>query len=295
MQQETLNDLVIFIAIARERSFTRAASQLGLSQSTLSSTIKALEARLGVRLLTRTTRSVSLTEAGERLYNSLAPRFEELEDSLASVGEYKEKPAGSFKVYASDFVIANVLWPKMVSFLRQFPEINVEFSSGTGERSSSDGKYDLCIDRKKAAPDGTAKFPVTYESRMMLTASPDYLSKRGMPSHPDELDQHSCVMSECLSGADEANWLFQQNAEILSVTVKPQLCVSTPTLALDATKKGAGFAYLPAELAAHLIDSGQIIEVLTDWALPLDPLYGYYPIGKEASRAFAQLVDALTL
>jgi DNA-binding transcriptional LysR family regulator len=293
MPRADLNDLLAFIAVARERSFTRAAAKLGVSQSALSHTIRELEERLGLRLLTRTTRSVSPTQAGERLLHTVAPRFEEIEAELEALSELREKPAGTIRITTIDYAAETVLWPKLAKFLPAYPDIKVEIIVDYGLTDIVAGRYDAGVrDGEQVAKDMIA-VRIGPDRRMAVVGAPGYFSKRQEPKMPQDLVGHSCINLRLPTHGGLYAWEFEKGSRELKVRVDGQLTFNTTGQMLDAALAGFGLAYVPEGLAEPHIAKRRLRRVLEDWCPPFPGYHLYYPSRRQASPAFALLVDAL--
>src|SRR6266480_1498366 len=274
MQRGNLDDLLAFVAVGRERSFTKAAAKLGVSQSALSHTIRELEERLGVRLLTRTTRSVAPTEAGERLLRTVAPRFEEIEAELDAVSELREKPAGTIRITATDYAADTILWPKLTKFLRQYPDIKVEIVIDYG-------LADMIAVR------------IGPDIRMAVVGAPSYFRNRSEPKTPQELIGHNCINLRLPTHGGLYAWEFEKADRELRVRVEGQLVFNGTFQMLHAALAGFGLAYVPEDLAQPHLAKGRLKRVLEDWCPPYAGYHLYYPSRRQSSAAFSLLVDAL--
>lgn len=293
MAKEDFNDLLWFLAVAEEKSFTHAAAKLGITQSTLSHTIKRLEARMGIRLLTRTTRSVATTEAGERLQKSLAPRIAEIETEIAALMEFREKPAGTIKLTLSDHAFESVAWPKLKPVLKDYPDIKVEFSIDNGLRNIVEEGFDAGIRLGESVEKDMVAVRVGPDWRMVAVASKEYFRKYPRPKHPQELISHNCMnMRQARSGGLHS-WEFEKDGQELRVRVDGQLTFNTTYAMIDAALKGYGIAFVPEGLASPYIASGKLVQVLDDWCPPFPGYYIYYPSRRQNLPAFKAIVDAL--
>lgn len=293
MARENFNDLLAFVAVAREGSFTRAAAQLGVSQSALSHTIRGLEARLGIRLLTRTTRSVSPTEAGERLLKSLAPRFDEIEAEVAALSELRDKPAGNIRITAAEHAANTVLWPRLAEFLPNYPDIHVEIIVNYGLIDIVAERYDVGVRLGDQVAKDMIAVRIAPDLRMAVVGAPTYFSKRPAPRTPHELAAHDCINLRLPTHGGLYAWEFKKDGHELKVRVQGQLVFNSSTPMLRAAWAGFGLACVPEDLAQAHLAAGQLERVLEDWC-PLFPGYHlYYPSRRQSSPAFALLVDAL--
>jgi DNA-binding transcriptional LysR family regulator len=293
MQRGTLDDLLAFLAVGRERSFTRAAARLGVSQSALSHTIRALEARLGVRLLTRTTRSVSPTEAGERLMQTIGPRLDEIDGELAALSDLRDKPAGTIRITAADYVADTLLWPRLVKFLRQYPDIKVEIAIDASLTDIVADRFDAGVRNGEQVAKDMIAVRISPDMRMAVVGTPSYFSKRSIPRRPQELIEHACINLRLPTHGGLYAWEFEKDGRELKVRVDGQLVFNRTGQMLNAALAGFGLAYVPEDLAQPHISKGRLKQVLTDWCPPFSGYHLYYPSRRQPSAAFALLVDAL--
>jgi DNA-binding transcriptional LysR family regulator len=293
MQRGHLDDLLAFLAVGKERSFTKAAAKLGMSQSSLSHTIRELEARLGVRLLTRTTRSVSPTEAGERLLNDLAPRFEEIDASLASVTELREKPAGSVRITATEFAIDTVLIPKLAKMLRQNPDVKVEFIVDYGLTNIVAERFDAGVRNGEQLAKDMIAVRIAPDMRMAVVGSPAYFKGRTEPKKPQDLIGHNCINLRLPTHGSLYAWEFEKGSRELRVRVEGQITCNGSAQMLNAALGGAGLAYVPEGMAEAHIAKGRLKRVLEDWCLPFSGYHLFYPSRRQSSAAFSLVVEAL--
>jgi DNA-binding transcriptional LysR family regulator len=293
MPRGNLNDLLAFIAVGQERSFTKAAAKLGVSQSALSHTLRELEARLGVRLLTRTTRSVSPTEAGERLLHTVGPRFEEIEAELEALSDLREKPAGTIRVTAIDYVADTILWPKLVKLLRKYPDIKVEIIIDYGLTDIVAQRYDAGVRSGEQVAKDMIAVRVGPDMRMAVVGAPSYYEKRLPPKTPQELIGHNCINLRLPTHGGLYAWEFEKGGRELKVRVEGQLVFNTTAQILNAALAGFGLAYVPEDLAQPDVAKGRLKRVLEDWCPPFSGYHLYYPSRRQSSAAFALVVDAL--
>ncbi|MEH2482478.1 DNA-binding transcriptional LysR family regulator [Nitrobacteraceae bacterium AZCC 2146] len=293
MQRTNVNDLLAFLAVARERSFTKAAAKLGVSQSALSHTVAALEERLGIRLLTRTTRSVSPTEAGERLLRTVGPRFEEIEAELVAVTELREKPAGTIRITAGEHAAIAVLWPSLARVLPDYPDIKVEIIIDYGLKDIVAERYDAGIRLGEQVAKDMIAVRIGPEMRMAVVGSPAYFANRKRPRTPQDLTAHDCVNLRLPTYGGLYAWEFEKGGRELKVRVEGPLVFNNIALRLNATLAGFGLAYLPEDRVQAHIAEGRLIRVLDDWCAPFPGYHLYYPTRRQSSPAFAVLVDAL--
>jgi DNA-binding transcriptional LysR family regulator len=291
--KQDFNDLLWFLAVARERSFTKAAAKLGIAQSTLSHTIKRLEAQMGIRLLTRTTRSVGLTEAGERLRQSLAPRIDEIEADIAALTAFRDKPSGSIKITLSDHALASVVWPKLQAVLKAYPDINLELSLDTGFRNIVEDGFDAGIRLGESVEKDMIAVRIGPDWRLVAVASPGYFAEHSKPNHPKDLVRHCCINRRQITAGGLYAWEFAKDGQELRVRVNGQLTFNNSNAMIDAALNGYGIAYLPENIVADHIKSGDLVLVLDEWSPMFDGYYIYYPSRRQNSPAFQVIVDAL--
>jgi len=293
MQRGNLDDLSAFLIVAREGSFTKAAAKLGVSQSALSYTIKGLEARLKLRLLTRTTRSVSPTAAGERLLRHAGPRLEEIEAELAALSELREKPSGTIRITATEYATNAVLLPKLAKLLREYPDIKVEIISDYGLTDIVTQRFDAGVrDGEQVAKDMIA-VRIGPDARMAVVGAPSYFRNRSEPKKPQDLVEHNCINLRLPTHGGLYAWEFEKGSRELKVRVEGQLFFNTTTQMLHAALAGLGLAYLPEGLVQPHINRGRLKRALEDWCPPYPGYHLYYPNRRQPSAAFALLVDAL--
>jgi len=293
MLRGQLDDLFAFVAVARERSFTRAAAKLGVSQSALSHTVRELEARLGVRLLTRTTRSVAPTEAGERLLQTLAPRFEEIEAALSAVRELRERPAGTIRVTATEFAIDTVLLPKLIKLLRDYPDIKVEMIVDYGLTDIVAQQYDAGVRSGEQVAKDMIAVRIAPDMRMAVVGAPSYFKTHPEPKKPQDLLAHNCINLRLPTYGSLYAWEFEKGARELRVRVEGQLTFNGTGQLLNAAVAGCGLAYVPEGMVEAHIAKGRLKRVLADWCLPYSGYHLFYPSRRQSSTAFALFVDAL--
>jgi DNA-binding transcriptional LysR family regulator len=292
MQRGHLDDLLAFIAVGQERSFTKAAAKLGVSQSALSHTIRELEARLGVRLLTRTTRRVSPTEAGERLLHNIAPRLEEIEAEIQAVTELREKPAGTIRITATEYAADAILLPKLAKLLRAYPDIKVEIIIDYGLTDIVAHRYDAGVRSGEQVAKDMIAMRIGPDMRMAVVGAPSYFRGRSEPKKPQDLIGHNCIALRLPHGGLYA-WEFEKSGRELRVRVEGQLTYNTTAQMLNAALAGLGLAYVPEGLAQPHLAKGRLKRVLEEWCLPYSGYHLWYPSRRQSSAAFALLVDAL--
>jgi DNA-binding transcriptional LysR family regulator len=293
MLRENSNDLLAFIAVARERSFTRAAAKLGVTQSTLSHTIRALEERLGLRLLSRTTRSVSVTEAGERLLNAVGPRFDEIEAELVALGSLRAKPSGTIRITVAEHAAHTVLWPRVAPLLREFPDIKVEITVDYGLTDIVAQRFDAGVRLGEDVAKDMVAVRMGPDMRMAVVGSADYIERRGVPDAPQDLTDHACINLRLPTHDTIYQWNFEKNGRALNVRVDGPVVFNTLALRLQAALDGMGLAYMPEDVVAPHIASGRLVRVLEEWCPWFSGYHLYYPSRRQSTPAFAVLVDAL--
>lgn len=292
MIKRNLNDLLYFVTVAREGSFTRAAAILGVTQSALSQAISGLETRLEIRLLTRTTRSVAPTVAGERLLKAIGHRFDEIEAELDVLTELRDKPAGTVRITCSDHVQRTTLLPKLIPLLLEYPDIKVELDVNYGFRDIVANRFDAGVRLGESIDKDMIAVPIGPKLRMAAAASPAYFAAHPKPSSPRDLVNHNCINMRQSSGGLYI-WEFERGDQELNVRVEGQLIFNTSPSMVDAALAGLGIAFLPEEEFAPHIAEGRLIRVLEDWCPPFEGYYLYYPSRKQPSPAFSLVVDAL--
>ena len=292
MQRGSLDDLRALVAVAQERSFTKAAAKLGVSQSALSQTIRELEQRLGVRLLTRTTRSVSSTEAGERLLQTVAPRLAEIEAELAAIRELREKPAGTIRITATEYAADAILLPKLARLLRAYPDIKVEIIIDYGLTDIVAQRYDAGVRSGEQVAKDMIAVRIGPDMRMAVVGAPSYFKTRPEPKKPQDLTDHNCITLRLPQGGLYA-WEFEKGGRELRVRVEGQLTYNTTAQELGAALAGLGLAYVPEGMAQPHLAKSRLKRVLEDWCLPYSGYHLWYPSRRQSSAAFALLVEAL--
>jgi DNA-binding transcriptional LysR family regulator len=293
MRRENINDLLAFLAVAREQSFTRAAAQLGVSQSALSHTIRGLEERLGLRLLTRTTRSVSPTEAGERLLHTAGPRLEEIEAELEAIGELREKPSGTIRITATDYAADTVLWPRLAKPLREYPDIRVEIVIDYGLTDIVAERYDAGVRLGEQVAKDMIAVRIGPDMRMAVVGAPSYFARYPPPSSPRELLSHNCINLRLPTHGGLYAWEFEKGKRQLKVHVEGQLIFTATAQMLNAALAGFGLAYVPEDLVQPHLAKGRLKRVLEDWCPPFSGYHLYYASRRQVTPAFAVLIEAL--
>jgi len=293
MPRQNINDLLALRAVARERSFTRAAAQIGVSPSALSHRIRALEERLGVRLLTRTTRSVAPTDAGERLLSAIGPHFDGIEAELAALSELRERPAGTVRVTTGIHAAETILWPAAANILASYPDLNVEISVNSGFVDIVAERYDAGIRLGETVAQDMIAVRIGPDLRMAAVASPSYFATRKPPRVPQDLAAHNCVNLRFPTRGGLYAWEFEKGGHALNVRVEGQLIVNEVAIARQAAISGAGIAYLPEDYVEAAIEEGLLLRVLGDWSPPFPGYHLYYPSRRQQSLAFTLFVEAL--
>lgn len=293
MKREELVDLNAFVTVAEERNFTRAAALLGTSQSALSHTIRRLEIRLGVRLLTRTTRNVSPTGAGEKLLATLRPALESIGAELAAVSELRTRPAGTIRITTSEHAATTVLWPALQGLLKQYPEINVELSIDSGLTDIVADRFDAGVRLGEALAKDMIAVRVGPDLRMAIVGSPNYLENHPPPQMPQDLAAHRCINLRLLSGGGLYSWELEKGDRELRVRVEGQLAFNNSNMIVRAAIAGFGLGYVMEDHVDDHIADGSLVRVLEDWCPPFSGYHLYYPSRRQPSAAFSLLVEAL--
>ncbi len=293
MLKENLNDLLSFMVVARERSFTRAAAQLGVSQSALSHAMRNLEARLEVRLLTRTTRSVAPTEAGEQLFMRLSPHLLEIEQELTALRDTRDKPAGNIRLTAGEHAMSAVLWPVLKPFLAQYPDISIEVTVDDGLTDIVDGRFDAGVRLGEQVAKDMIAVRIAPDMRMAVVGSADYLQRFGVPETPEQLEQHRCINMRLPTRGGLYAWEFERDGRELRVRVDGQLILNGLPQRIDAAENGLGLAYVPEDAVLDALAKGRLVRVLEAWCPAFTGYHLYYPNRRQHTTAFALLIAAL--
>ncbi|MBV7417142.1 LysR family transcriptional regulator [Comamonas sp. CMM03] len=293
MARRNLNDLLAFVTVAREGSFTRAAAALGVTQSALSQTIRALEERLQIRLLTRTTRSVSSTPAGERLLQAIGNRFDEIEAELDALTELRDKPAGTVRITCGDHVLHSVLLPKLAPLLREYPDIKLEFDVNYGFRDIVADRFDAGVRLGKTIDKDMIAVPIGPPMRLAVVASPGYFAVHPIPRTPKDLTAHQCINQRMQSSGGLYVWDFERRGQQVNVRVDGQLIFNTTQPQIDAAVAGLGITLLPEEELGPYMADGRLVRVLEDWCPKFEGYHLYYPSRRQPSPAFTLVVQAL--
>lgn len=293
MLKDNFNDLYYLTVVAQERSFTRAAAKLGVSQSALSHAIKGLEERLEIRLLTRTTRSVALTEAGERLIITLAPRFNEIETELNSLTEIRDRVAGNIRINLGEHALQSTVWPALKPFLQAYPDVNVELTTDNTLTDIVSGRFDAGVRLGEQVAKDMVAVRIGPDWRMLVVGSPDYFARHGRPDTPHDLQHHCCINIRLPTLGGLYAWEFSRNGQDLRVRVEGQLTFNHLPARIDAAISGMGLAFVPEDTVAGALAEGTLEAVLEPWCEPFQGYYLYYPSRKQHTQAFARLIEAL--
>jgi DNA-binding transcriptional LysR family regulator len=293
MRRDELGDLAAFLAVAEEASFTRAAAKLETSQSALSHTIRRLEARLGLRLLARTTRSVSPTEAGARLIETLRPALEDIDARLVALTALREKPAGNIRITSSEHAADTMLWPALARLLPHYPDIKVEITVEQGFVDIVAERYDAGVRLGEAVGKDMIAVPIGPAKRMLVVGSPGYFARRPRPRSPRDLAQHSCINLRMKSSGRLYSWEFEKSGRAQNVKVDGQLTFNNLRLCVRAAEAGLGLAFVPDDCVDAALADGRLVKVLADWCPPFPGYHLYYPSRRQQSPAFTLLVEAL--
>jgi DNA-binding transcriptional LysR family regulator len=293
MQKRDLADLQSFVVVAGERSFTKAAAKLGVSQSALSHTMRELEERLGLRLLTRTTRSVAPTEAGERLLRTVGPRLEEIDAELTSLSDLRGKPAGTVRITAGEHAAQTALWPKLSKLLPHYPDIKLEVIVDYGLRDIVAERYDAGVRSGEQIAKDMIAVRIGPDLRMAVVGAPSYFATRLRPKIPRDLTAHTCINLRLPTYGSVYAWEFEKSGREMKVHVDGQFTFNNLALRIEAALAGCGLAYLPEDQVRGQIGEGSLIRALTDWCPAYAGYHLYYPSRRHPSAAFAAVVEAL--
>lgn len=293
MLRENVVDLMSFVVVARVGSFTRAAAQIGVSQSALSHAVRGLEERLGMRLLTRTTRQVRPTAEGERVLERIAPHFAEIEDELQALVEMRDRPVGTIRITATDHAADMVIWPRLAPVLKHYPDLKLEVVSDYALTDIVAEKFDAGVRLGEQVAEGMIAMRVGPDFRMLAVASPDYFRGRNRPATPDALTAHRCINLRLSTHGAIYAWEFEKDGRELRVRVDGQLTFNTIYAVVDAALEGYGIGYAPEDMVRAHLDAGRLISVLEDWSPPFPGYYLYYPHRRRASPAFNVILEAM--
>ncbi len=293
MEKTDFNQLTWFRIVAEEKSFTKAAARIGVAQSTLSYAIKQLESGMGIRLLARTTRNVTTTPAGERLLKTITPRMAEIEDEIAALMAFRDKPSGSIRLTLSDHALESVVWPKLKPILRDYPDITVELILDSTFRNIVEEHFDAGVRLGESVEKDMIAVRIGPDWRLVAVASPGYLAEHGVPDHPQDLVRHRCINMRHETAGGLYTWEFEKEGQELRVRVSGQLTFNNSYAMIDAAVNGYGIAYVPENIVERHIASGELMQVLDDWSPFFDGYFLYYPSRRQNLPAFKVIVDAL--
>lgn len=293
MPRTHLDDLAVFVAVGEERNFTRAAARLGVSPSAVSQTMRGLEERLGVRLLTRSTRSVTPTEAGERLLLSLAPLLSQIDEQLSRIGELRDRPAGTVRITSDEYAAREILWPRLQPVIETYPDITVELMTDYGLTDIVANRFDAGIRIGGTIAADMIAVPISGRMRLVTVASPDHIAAYGTPKRPEELTAHRCINLRLPTHGGLFAWEFTENGTDFHVRVTGPLIMNSAYQIVEACLGGAGYAQLPDGLVNPMIAEGRLVEVLRNWSEPFDGYHLYYPSRRQQTAAFRAVVQAL--
>jgi DNA-binding transcriptional LysR family regulator len=293
MARDNLSDILAFLAVAQERSFTRAAARLGVSQSALSHTVRGLEGRMGVRLLTRTTRSVSPTEAGERLMQTVGPKLEEIEADITAVRDLGDRPIGTIRITAIDHVVDAVIWPRLAPVLEQYPDVRVEISADYRMVDIAAERYDIGVRYGDQVQQDMVAVKLTDDVRMTIVGAPRYFESHPAPETVADLLRHNCVSLRLSSSGGIYAWELRDGDRNVEVRVSGQLIFNGAYQMLNAALSGYGLAFLPHEMTQPHVESGRLRNVMEDCCPSFPGLHAYYPSHRNSSRAMRLVVDAI--
>ena len=293
MKRDELGDLVAFLTVAEERSFTRAAAKLGTSQSSLSHTVRRLEERMGVRLLTRTTRNVSPTDAGEQLVVTLRPAFADIRNRIDALSAMRQRPGGTIRVTSSRHAAESILMPVATRLMMDYPEINIEVSIEQRFVDLAAERFDAGVRLGERVEKDMIAVRIGPELRMVVAGSPEYFERHPKPQTPHELTQHTCINLRLPTLGGLYAWEFEKDQRPLNVRVDGQFICNDVPMIIDAAINGLGLTCLPDDHLGPLVEEGKLVSVLEDWCPPFPGYHLYYPTRRLASPAFALLVEAL--
>ncbi|HHW1763937.1 TPA: LysR family transcriptional regulator [Pseudomonas aeruginosa] len=293
MALETFSDVLAFVHVVREGSFTRASAQIGVSPSALSHAVRGLETRLGVRLLTRTTRSIAPTAAGERLFNSVAPRFEDIDAEVAAIRELRDKPAGTIRITSAEHAATTVLWPKLSAVMRDYPDISVEITIDYTMSDIVSQRYDAGVRVGDQVARDMIAVRITPDLRIAVVGSPDYFASRPKPRAPDDLGRHNCIRLRLPTHGGFLAWDFDKGGQESKFPVSGQWVFNNSSSIVRAALAGEGLAYVPEDMVLEHIAAGRLVRVLDDWCQPYPGYHLYYPSRRQSSGALAIVVEAL--
>lgn len=293
MRRQDINEMLWFMEVAQERSFTKAAAKLGTSQSNLSHAVKQLELRLGVRLLSRTTRNVAPTEAGERLLRTLVPHFNDIENEVVALMASQSRPSGTVRITLSDHALEWIVWPKLRPVLADYPEINLELNIDNGFTNIVEERFDAGVRLGESLDKDMIAVRIGPDWRLVAVASPAYFQDKVPPETPQDLVAHNCINHRQSRSGGLYAWEFSKDGRDLRVRVDGQLTFNSSIAMIDATLSGLGLAYVPESLVANHVASGRLVQVLEDWSPMFSGYYLYYPSKRQNSPAFSVVAKAL--
>ena len=293
MLKENFNDLWYLIVVARERSFTRAAAKLGVSQSALSHAIRGLEERLGVRLLTRTTRSVAPTDAGETLIASIGPRFDQIETDLVALTDRRDRVAGTLRITAGEHALSSTLWPLLKPFLKAWPDVNIELTTDNTLTDIVSDRFDAGVRLGDQIARDMVAVRIGPDWRMVVVGAPDYFAVQGKPETPTDLHQHRCINMRLPTHGGIYPWEFSRDDQQIRIRVEGQLIFNNLNARVEAAIAGLGLAYVPEDCVSEAVATGTLVKVLDAWCEPFSGYHLYYPSRKQHTAAFARLLDAV--
>lgn len=293
MLKENFNDLWYLIVVARERSFTRAAAKLGVSQSALSHAIRGLEERLGVRLLTRTTRSVAPTDAGETLIASIGPRFDQIETDLVALTDRRDRVAGTLRITAGEHALSSTLWPLLKPFLKAWPDVNIELTTDNTLTDIVNDRFDAGVRLGDQIARDMVAVRIGPDWRMVVVGAPDYFAVQGKPETPTDLHQHRCINMRLPTHGGVYPWEFSRDDQQIRIRVEGQLIFNNLNARVEAAIAGLGLAYVPEDCVSEAVATGTLVKVLDAWCEPFSGYHLYYPSRKQHTAAFARLLDAV--
>ncbi|CUU26123.1 putative transcriptional regulator (plasmid) [Duffyella gerundensis] len=293
MLKENFNDLWYLIVVARERSFTRAAAKLGVSQSALSHAIRGLEERLGVRLLTRTTRSVAPTDAGETLIASIGPRFDQIETDLVALTDRRDRVAGTLRITAGEHALSSTLWPLLKPFLKAWPDVNIELTTDNTLTDIVNDRFDAGVRLGDQIARDMVAVRIGPDWRMVVVGAPDYFAVQGKPETPTDLQQHRCINMRLPTHGGVYPWEFSRDDQQIRIRVEGQLIFNNLNARVEAAIAGLGLAYVPEDCVSEAVATGTLVKVLDAWCEPFSGYHLYYPSRKQHTAAFARLLDAV--
>lgn len=293
MRRENVNDLIAFVEVARERSFTKAAAKLGVSQSALSYTVRTLEERIGLQLLTRTTRSVSLTDAGERLLRSIGPRLDEIDTEVTALSEMRDKPAGTVRINSVEHAAETILWPALAPLMRKYPDVNIEIITDYRLVDIVADRYDAGVRLGEQVDKDMIAVRIAPGHCTAVVAAPSYLANRPPPKSPQDLTEHDCIGLRLPTHGGLYAWDFRKKGKAIEVKIHGRAVFNTVSMMRSAALDGLGLAYLPEDYVEAPLREGKLIRVLQDWCPPLPGYHLYYTSRRQPSPAFALVIDAL--